>query len=348
MESIQFNEHISPADFEQFLLSLARPPFLQSTYMQELHTALGDSSFIVGIEQADTLIGVAFVAVIRARRGHYLYLPYGPMFGPGKWQHFSAFSNYIKKKGKEMGVDFIRSSPFIAQTPGNQMLYTQNGWKRSPIHMLAEHIWWLDITPNEEALLKGMRKTMRNLIRRAKKDGVTVRMSTDPADVEHLVTVHKDTVQQHGFVPYSDEYFRNQFAAFVKSNHVAMFLAEYKGTVISAAMIMFYGDMASYHHSGALTEFRKIPSSYLLQWEVIQEAKRRGCEVYNFWGIVPEEKMHSPILKRPHPFAGVAKFKTGFGGELLTLLPCHDMPLTPKYRLTQAIETARRIKRGFY
>lgn len=344
---ISIREDIPQKEYETFLLSMSRPPFLQSAHMQTLHSALGDESFLLGVYEDRTLIGVAFVAAIHAKRGRYYYLPYGPVLRMGAWKYVANITEYLAKKGKENSIDFIRSSPFIADTEANRQLYRQHGWKRAPIHMLAEHVWWLDITPSEEDLMKGMRKTMRNLIRRAKRDGVTVRMSTDPQDVEHLIDVHKDTVAKHHFVPYSDDYFRNQFAAFSENGHAKMFLAEHKGEVIAASMMMFYGDMCSYHHSGALLKYRKIPASYLIQWEAIRTAKQQGCDVYNFWGIAPEHKMYSSIRKRPHPFAGVTKFKTGFGGELFNLLPCQDYPLTAKYRLTRAIETARRIKRGF-
>jgi diadenosine tetraphosphatase ApaH/serine/threonine PP2A family protein phosphatase len=46
--------------------------------------------------------------------------------------------------------------------------------------------------------------------------------------------------------------------------------------VISAAIFVFWQDICFYHHSGSLTEFNKVPVSYLLQWEAIKEAKAKG------------------------------------------------------------------------
>ncbi|MBU0497410.1 MAG: hypothetical protein KKG04_05580, partial [Candidatus Thermoplasmatota archaeon] len=68
----------------------------------------------------------------------------------------------------------------------------------------------------------------------------------------------------------------------------------------------------------------------------------------SYWGIVPEDKMISPILKRKHPFAGVTTFKTGFGGQEFDLLPCQDLKISNKYHITRVIETVRRIRRGFW
>lgn len=346
--NITITEDIHRDEWEKFLLEFPRPPFLQSWTMRAIHEAVGESSITIGIKEKGTLIGVAFVVVVRAKRGHFFYLPYGPVFQMHKWQHLLELTPYLFQKAREMHIDFIRSSPFIIDEKDNRALYYRAGWRRAPLHMLAEHVWWLDITPEEDVLLKGMRKTMRNLIRRAQRDGVTIRMSRYLEDVEHFIQIHKSTVERHGFVPYKDEFFRAQFREFVKQDQAVMFLAEYQGRVIAAAMILFYGNMASYHHGASLSEYQKIPASYLLQWEAIREARRRGCEAYNFWGIVPENKMRSRFRKRPHPFAGVTTFKTGFGGERIDLLPCHDYPIRSKYYITRCIEIVRRIRRGFW
>ncbi len=348
MKDIEISEDIQKQEWEEFLLQQTNPPFLQSWNMTTLHKQINEEPHCVAVRRGKQLIGVAFYTVVKAKRGHYLYLPYGPVLQEWSNDIFQALTAFLAQKGRDLQVDFIRSSPFITNSESNQRLYSAAGWKRAPIHMLAEHVWILDITPSEDELMKGMRKTMRNLIRRAGRDGVAIRVSTDPSDVDHFLTIHRDTVERHKFTPYTDDYFVSQVQAFTQDDQVALLLAEYKGSVIAASIIMFYGNMASYHHGASLTKYQKVPSTYLLQWTAIQEAKKRGCTAYNFWGIVPEEKMESPILHRKHPFAGVTTFKTGFGGSRLDLLPCHDYALTSKYYITKIIETARRIKRGFW
>lgn len=344
-----FDESVSKEEWESFLLSKQQPPFLQSHTMSQMHSGLGEATITIGIrDENNQLVGISLGILVDARRGRFLYFPYGPVLdNEHLLEGFTAWSTYIKKKGKVLQCDFIRSSPFIVESRNNITLYRKNGWSFAPIHMLAEHVWWLDITAEEDNLMKGFRKTMRNLIRRAGRDGVTIRKSTDIEDVEIFIEIHKDTVRRHGFVPYSDNYFREQFKAFVQDDQALMLIAEYEGKPIAASMIMYYGNMGSYHHGASLSEYNKIPATYLMQWEAIKEAKKRGCVKYNFWGIVPEEKFHSKLLKRPHPFIGVTKFKTGFGGERIDLLHAQDMPLTSKYFFTYAIETFRRIKRGF-
>jgi lipid II:glycine glycyltransferase (peptidoglycan interpeptide bridge formation enzyme) len=114
------------------------------------------------------------------------------------------------------------------------------------------------------------------------------------------------------------------------------------GRLDGAAVIIYYGNMAAYRHSGSLNLDSRYPTSYLLQWHAIQEAKGRGMEWYNFWGIAPEN------ATKKHPFFGITHFKKGFGGENKKLLYCQDFRINKtRYLLTKIIETIRRIRRGF-
>jgi len=340
-------ENVTQQEWEDFLLKQPNAPFLQSWHMQMLHERIQEKTHLVAM-RADSgeLCGIALCVVVRARRGHYLFLPYGPVCTPEGWEALHTLTAYLINLGKRLHLDFIRSSPFLANTEHSRALYKTAGWKSAPIHLLAEHIWWLDITPSEEVLLKNMRKTMRNLIRKAEKDGVTIEKTENPEHTHIFSTIHQSTVARHGFVPYTNNYFQAQMDAFTPTHHAMQFIARYQEKPIAAAIIMYYGDTGAYHHGASLSEFNRIPASYLLQWEAIKEAKRRGCTTYNFWGIVPEKQYHSRFLHREHPWVGLSKFKMGFGGTQYDILHCQDYPLTKKYLFTWLIETLRRIKRG--
>ncbi|MBI3332087.1 peptidoglycan bridge formation glycyltransferase FemA/FemB family protein [Candidatus Peregrinibacteria bacterium] len=210
---------------------------------------------------------------------------------------------------------------------------------------------------SEEEIFKQMRSTARNLIRRAEKDGVTIQISQDPVrDLPQFLTLHDETRKRHGFTPYTDAFFRAQVAHFAPRNEPArserdrsggctLYLARYQGETVAASIHMHMGGETSYHHGASAEKWKKIPASYLLQWTAIQDALKRGDHIYNFWGIAPQTNNQKPITN--HPFAGVTLFKTGFGGELLNLVHCFDLPLTPSYKLTRAFENLRKWKRGF-
>jgi lipid II:glycine glycyltransferase (peptidoglycan interpeptide bridge formation enzyme) len=199
----------------------------------------------------------------------------------------------------------------------------------------------LDLTQSDKELLSGMRKNNRKSIRRAERDGVTIEKSTEKAAIEEFIRLHKDTKKKHNFTPYPDDFFRKQVEHFKDDDQVLVINARYNGEVIGSAIVMFYGDMACYHHGANSIAHEKIPSAYLIQWAAIQEAKKRGLKVYNFWGV-------SPIKDRPHPISGVSHFKRGFGGKQFDVLHAQDMPFQISYGLNWLIETIRRKRRGYY
>ncbi len=208
--------------------------------------------------------------------------------------------------------------------------------------MHPELAWILDISPDEEALTAGMRKTTRYSIRKAEKDGVTVTMTRNMSAIDTFYRIYKETEQRQHFVAFSRDYIEKELKAFSidTESEAQLFFAEYGGSVLATALIIFTPWQAFYHQGASSSGNSKIPASYLLQWRGIQETRRRGCTAYNFWGV-------SPLGRERHPWAGLSLFKRGFGGREEAYLHAQDLVLRPRYWLTYALETVRNKKRGF-
>jgi len=362
------------AEWESFLQAQEWTPFLQSFPMGEVYRAVGEEPVRLEVREGAgaRIVGICQAIMVNAKRGRHLAIMYGPVFhdGLGEELRVSSFLFLVEtliQVAREKNCTFIRMSPFwqknFLEETSNQKLVTRNlfkpSFRPSPLHLLAEHIWFLNLRgKTEEDIRKNMRSTTRNLIGRAEREGVTIELSTDPvADLHHFLKLHEETRRRHSFTPYTNDFFRAQVEIFSRprpspnpSPTCALYLARYQGEVISASIHMIYGGETSYHHGASTGKYAKIPASYLLQWRAIQDALRRGDRVYNFWGIAPLRSRGSPNSQFPipkHPFAGVTTFKTGFGGELLELEHCMDLPLSKKYFLTWGIETVRKWRRGF-
>jgi lipid II:glycine glycyltransferase (peptidoglycan interpeptide bridge formation enzyme) len=250
------------------------------------------------------------------------------------------FFDYLKEFATEKQVDFVRLSPMAKNTPENLAVLKSHGYRAAPMHVLAENSWLLDLTDSEDELMRNMKKNHRNLIRRCIKEGVIV-TKEGKAGLSHVHDLLDETAKRLNFHRFSRTYIDQEFDAFAP-DHVETFVARLPdGRVDAAAVIMFYGTMAVYRHSGSLGLDRKVPTSYLIQWEVIKEAKKRDMSWYNFWGVEPKD------ASKNHPFAGIGHFKRGFGGEQFDLIHCHDLPITPKYWFNYTVEMIRKWKRGF-
>lgn len=329
--------------WEAFIAAQPFSPFLQSWKYGDFFAALGEKSWVWGVYEGDRLCGGSIVVSTHAKRGNFLYLPYGPVIAPDHQDRagfFTAFTAHLKTFAKTNGYDFIRMSPFLDDTPDLRQIVADYGFRPAPIHILAETTWLLDVTPDEETLLANMNKNHRNLIRRCLKEGARIEMSATEGSLQAFNDMLDETTKRHKFHRFSRSYITREFQTFQPE---AILFNAYlpDGSLDASAVIMYYANMAAYRHGASRMQNSKVPTSYLLQWEAIREAKRRGIQWYNFWGIAPAD------ADKSHPFHGFTHFKKGFGGVQKDLLPCHDLPISKKYWFTWTIETIRRLKRGF-
>jgi peptidoglycan pentaglycine glycine transferase (the first glycine) len=334
-------------------------PF-QSWNWGEFEKSLGNKFERFGIYDDEKLVGLIPVKHVQAKRGKYLHVRHGPILQKTDNKPFDSaqdkqiwkgFNRFVTVKAKEEGYWFVRMSPLIKtdSTDAKEFKQMVTGLKESPMHDVdAEITWVLDLSQSEEEILKNMRKNTRYYVRRAEKDGVEVIRSSDLKYLEDFWRIYQDTVQRQQWTAYSKEYVQKEFETFAKDDQIEMYLAKYKGEFIAAALILYYGNQAVYHHSGSLTKFAKIPASYAIQWEAIQEAKRRGLKWYNFWGISPVEEIDGKLMPvEGHPWAGLSLFKLGFGGSVREFVHAKDLPVSPLYYLTKVFETIERKRRGY-
>jgi len=317
--------------WDDFVTSQPNHTFLHSWAWGEFNAAMGDRIWRLGVYNGATIKAVALIIKVHARRGNFLFIPHGPM---GDREALPILVNKAKELANQEGANFIRVSPLVKDNNENLKMFQELGFRPAPIHMHAETTWTLDLTPTEEELLAAMRKTTRNLVRRSVKEGVEIKTGTSERDVEVFYNLYKETVKKHNFTPFSLTFLKKQVTIFADANEVRIFSAWHNGQPLASAIVIFYGNSAFYHHGASIPS--KIPATYLLQWEAIREAKRRGHTLYNFWGIIKDD---APLS---HPWQGITLFKKGFGGFQTDYLHAQDMPLTLQYWITWTIETIRK------
>jgi len=340
--NFRIQEIESPEIWTQFVEKQELTVFVQSPQYGNFYKGLGEKFFILGILKEGELVGGSLVVTTHARRGNFLYLPYGPFLPKeNSKEALHLFTEHLKKYAKKHTYSFIRVSPFLEENSENLELFKSCKYRPAPMHVLAETTWILNIQGSEEMLLKNMNKNHRNLIRRCQREGVLITKSKDIKDLKGLDEMLEVTAKRHNFVKFSHTYIASEFSSFLPDNTMLFEARLPDGRLDGAAIIMFYGNMACYRHSASLGLDNKLPSSYLLQWEVIKEAQKRGIHWYNFWGIAP------PTVNSKHPFFGITHFKKGFGGEIRNILHCQDFVVSKKYYLNWIIEQFRKRKRGF-
>ncbi len=356
---MEIREIKSREELENFLKRIKPHTFLASWGWGEFEEMSGRKSWRLGAYESGSLIASATVSKTVARRGTFLVWHHGPVVDPlflNKTEEIvKALRDESVRIAKEEKCDFIRVSTTLSNTPDNQQIFKSLGFREAPIHLHSELGWVLelefsareihvggapaDVKKSEEELLQAMRKNTRYAIRKAEKDGIEIVSSSDMADFEKFWSIYMDTVTRQKFVPYSEKYLRNEFEIFMKSGQALLWFGKYQGEYIATAFVVYTSNSGFYHHGASTHKFPAVSASELLQWAAIKEAKKRGCDQYNFWGVVPE-------TAEKHPWYGLSRFKRGFGGHEEEYLHAKDYVLKPKYWLTYCLERYRKWKRG--
>lgn len=332
-------------EWESFLKKYDEANFLQSWYWGEFHKRLGKQVFYTGFYNPsassgqDKLIGVMLSIIEPAKRGKYLTVPAGPIIDWENKKLVAAAFFEMKNIAKENHCVFIRIRPQLIDNDFSRNIFRQYSCINAPMYMHAELTSQLEITNPEEEIIANMRKTTRYEIRKAEKLGLTITTSKDEKLIKPFYEIQLETAKRQKFVPFSYQYFYEQFKVFFEADKALLYTASFQKKILAQAFIIFYNTEAVYHYAVSTEEGRQYPGAYLLQWEVIKEAKRRGMKRYNFWGV-------APIESKDHRFSGISIFKRGFGGEDVQYLHAQDLIINyPKYAITFAIEQIRKIVR---
>ena len=320
--------------WEGFWEKCEEKSFLQSWNWGEFWKRQGHKIWRLGVYDGEALMLAVLAVKIIAKRGTFLLV-----------QHNVGISEILLNKLKEIAkkekCDFIRMAPLLERTKENIKLFKDLGFKKAPMHASAyEATWKLSLIKPEEELLSDMRKTTRYLIKQTQKNpDILIEKSDELSDFATYKRLNEELVKRQHFIQFSDEYIKNEFEIFAKDRQALWIFGKYKGEARAAALVIFWSGKGFYHQAASDSSFAKLSIPYLVQWEAIKEAKKRGCKIYDFWGYVDPQKYSK------HPWAGPSLFKMGFGGYKKEYVKTQDYPLSLKYRLTYIFESFRKIRR---
>jgi len=240
---------------------------------------------------------------------------FSPPAGGFNFQKKSKIFEGLLEKIKEINAK--EKAIFFKIEPGADFPFNLSdfGFMKSKKEIQPSQTVILDLTKTEEELLAEMKsKTRYNINLAERKDIKITQQTTHNSQLTTFLELLKETAEREGFRLHPKEYYEKLFAAHSPNFSVKLFLAEYNGKTIAAHLLVFFGNparttdviqsggQAVYLHGASSREHKDAMAPYLLHWEAIKEAKRRGYLTYDFWGI-SEKK-----------WPGLTRFKKGFGG----------------------------------
>lgn len=176
----------------------------------------------------------------------------------------------------------------------------------------------------------------RNCLNAAERQGLRVEMGIGASLFEAFGKLFAETLQRKAFKVDLDVMFYEQVQAELKGrDQFVLSIARLRGEPVAGHLASMVGDTCVYLLGASNTEGRAAKASYLLQWKVIEEAKRRDCIHYDLGGIDAEAN------------PGVARFKGRMGGTTMQASGPFELPPRGLNRvLTRNAEKLYRIVRG--
>ncbi len=303
-----------------FLLNDKHSSFLQSWEWGELNRSDGREVLRYALYNKDSIIFAWQLLYISLPFGRgYIYAP-RVNFNPLNKKEFSFLLAQTEIMAKEKNIIFLRLEPIFALPESINV--------KRVLDVQPSLTTVLDLRPKEEEILQAMRQKTRYNIRLAKKRGVKIRIG-GKKDFDIFWQLMQQTALRDGFRLHK----KNHYRQMLNLSFVELLIADYCNNTIAAILVSFFGKTAVYLHGASGNHNRNVMAPYLLQWHAIKEAKRRGCQYYDFYGI----------HKKKWP--GVTRFKVGFGGQEYKYPGTYDLIF--KKREYIAYKLARNARRMF-
>lgn len=139
-------------------------------------------------------------------------------------------------------------------------------------------------TGNSDVIFKNMTPNNRNMVRKAKKNGVSI--VTDKGErLEAFIKIYEATMKNNGadsYYYFEKEYFKELIDTMPDS--IQFFYAEYQGIPVSASIFLYNQHFMHYHLSGTLPEYRNLGAANLVLSEAAYWAAEHNIKKFHLGG----------------------------------------------------------------
>ena len=324
---------VTAAGWESFLLSHPDAHLLQSA-------AWGDLKAEFGWRVERAVCGGSGAQVLFRRLAPGLTLAYVPLGPVGDWS--DALVSAIVSLCRQARAFALKVEPDQYEASCLQDALRASGLRPSPHTIQPRRTLLVDLRGEEDDILGRMSQKTRYNIGLAKRKGVQV----EPwDDLDAFGRMMQTTAQRDRFGAHTPGYYRRAFELFSPAGECQLMVARVEAEPVASLLAFARGSRAWYLYGASTERERQRMPNHLLQWEAMRWARRRGCTVYDLWGVPDAdlEALEAGFTSRGDGLWGVYRFKRGFGGRLVRSIGAWDLPLVaPLYRPYRAI-AARRL-----
>lgn len=255
----------------------------------------------------------------------------------------AANAEFVKRA--RLGVFAIKIEPDIVLSDDARRIIEGAGLVKTHNLQPNDSTALLDISPQENQLLRNLHSRGRNAVRRAIREEVEVH-NVEPSEENFraMYALMTNTVEAKSQVRVREyEYYRQFWTNFLDRGQGRLLFVYENGVPSVGAFVINYGRKGTYKDGGSLQKRSQYGDSHLVQWTAINQLKELGCTEYDFCGTPPSDKLKDTS----NPFHGLGLFKTSFSKTVTDFVGCYDQVLSPlKYKAWMA--AGERVARQLY
>jgi lipid II:glycine glycyltransferase (peptidoglycan interpeptide bridge formation enzyme) len=276
------------------------------SYAEAAAHDVGAASEFNAFFRAEELVALANVRVKRVPFSPFgiAYSHYGPI--TALRDEFSAelFGCCLDALKKTYVEDRRLTLRIVPPLGGGKWLKAQEEcFETRDFQLLASHrpheTFVLELTRPLDDIRKGLDGKWRTDLSKAQRSNIDVTRSTAPADFDRFEPMFTSLVQEKGFATRQDvAFFRRVQEKALAADQLVVHLAWHSGELIAGHIGSFVGDTAVYLLGASTAKGRELRASYLLQWAVIEYAKRIGNLFYDLGGIDQQANPNVYLFKK--------------------------------------------------
>lgn len=244
--------------------------------------------------------------------------------------------------GKKHKAIFIKVEPYFYKKADNSngLKNYRNNLKRYGLkkgkNLYPPFSNIIDLTKSEKELLSEMKSKTRYNLRLAERKGVKVLIDRNDKSFDEYLKLLNETTKRQDFYAHTNSYQRQMWQEMKSAGIAYVARAMHEDETLSAWILFVFNGRLYYPYGASTRRRQKLMASHLLVWEAILFGKKVRCSEFEMWGCL------GPNPDKKHPWFGITRFKTSFGGDLIEYVGAYDLVLSPfGYRMYKIADRLR-------
>lgn len=263
----------------------------------------------------------------------YAFSPKGPVISKKlKVESCKVVMNEINDYLKEKMCVFWRLEPNIQYPISNIQIVKVKDI--NPSNTLI-----LNLEKTTEELLSAMHPKTRYNIGLSKKKELRIEERKD-------LEIFWDLMQKTGERDAFRLHHKKHYEEVLNSDLTSQVIVYFENKPIATGVFIGFGQTFTYLYGASDYEYRQAMAPYLIQDFGINKAKNEGFKKYDFFGIAPIKKNEGGewVYDDKHQYAGMTRFKLGFGGEYMVFSGTYEVVLNKVlYAIISLLKKFRKI-----